>query len=124
MYVRSNKINSPLNCISQVLVIVLKNRSNEIRSNEIRIRRELPVNDLKQFLQRILQEIMNKKYLNNWTLGRQIICPSEPECYILDFRISSMSSILNHFGIFSIDILFTMQSLVLRKSLKRKSFLF
>ena len=26
-----------------MLVIVLKNRSNEIRSNEIRIRRELPV---------------------------------------------------------------------------------
>ena len=31
------------NRISQILVIVLKNRSNEIRSNEIRIRRELPV---------------------------------------------------------------------------------
>ena len=29
--------------ISQILVIVLKNRSNEIRSNEIRIRQELPV---------------------------------------------------------------------------------
>ena len=28
---------------SQILVIVLKNRINEIRSNEIRIRRELPV---------------------------------------------------------------------------------
>ena len=26
-----------------MLVVVLKNRSNEIRSNEIRIRRELPV---------------------------------------------------------------------------------
>ena len=42
-YVRSNKIYSPKNRISQILVIVLKNRSNEIRSNEIRIRRELPV---------------------------------------------------------------------------------
>ena len=31
------------NRISQILVIVLKNRSNEIRSNEIRIRQELPV---------------------------------------------------------------------------------
>ena len=30
------------NRISQILVIVLKNRSNEIRNNEIRIRRELP----------------------------------------------------------------------------------
>ena len=39
----SNKIFSPKNCISQILVIVLKNRSNEIRSNEIRIRQELPV---------------------------------------------------------------------------------
>ena len=29
--------------ISQILIIVLKNRSNEIRINEIRIRRELPV---------------------------------------------------------------------------------
>ena len=28
---------------SKILVIVLKNRSNEIRSNGIRIRRELPV---------------------------------------------------------------------------------
>ena len=34
---------SPKNHNSQILVIVLKNRSNEIRSNEIRIRRELPV---------------------------------------------------------------------------------
>ena len=42
-YVRSNKINGPLNRISQILVIVLKNRSYEIRSNEIRIRREPPV---------------------------------------------------------------------------------
>ena len=47
-YVRSNKINSPKNSISQILVIALKNRSNEIRSNEIcsnelRMRRELPV---------------------------------------------------------------------------------
>ena len=42
-YVRSNKINSPKNSISQILVIALKNRSNEIRSNEIRIRQELPV---------------------------------------------------------------------------------
>jgi hypothetical protein len=33
-----NKINSPYIGISQILVIVLKNRSNEIR-----IRRELPV---------------------------------------------------------------------------------
>ena len=31
------------NRISQILVIALKNRSNEIRSNENRIRRELPV---------------------------------------------------------------------------------
>ena len=31
------------NRISQILVIVLKNRSNEISSNEIRIRQELPV---------------------------------------------------------------------------------
>ena len=31
------------NRISQILVIVLKNRSNEICSNEIRIRQELPV---------------------------------------------------------------------------------
>ena len=47
-YVRSNKINSLYIRISQILVIVLKNRSNEIRSNEIRIRQELPVsgNDL------------------------------------------------------------------------------
>ena len=37
-YVRSNKIFSPKNRISQILVIVLKNRSNEIR-----IRQELPV---------------------------------------------------------------------------------
>ena len=29
--------------ISQILVLVLKNGSNEIRSNEISIRRELPV---------------------------------------------------------------------------------
>ena len=42
-YVGSNKINSPWNRISQILVIVLKNRSNEIRSNEICIRQEPPV---------------------------------------------------------------------------------
>ena len=42
-YVHSNKIFSPKNRIRQILVIVLKNRRNEIRSNEIRIRRELPV---------------------------------------------------------------------------------
>ena len=42
-YVRSNKIFSPKNRISQILAIVLKNRSNEIFSNEVRIRRELPV---------------------------------------------------------------------------------
>ena len=42
-YVRSNKIFSPKNRISQILVIVLKNRINETRSNEIRIRRELLV---------------------------------------------------------------------------------
>ena len=30
------------NRIRQILVMVLKNRSNEIGSNEIRIRRELP----------------------------------------------------------------------------------
>ena len=42
-YVRSKKIFSPINRISQTLVIVLKNHSNEIRSNEICIRRELPV---------------------------------------------------------------------------------
>ena len=36
-------MNSPKNRISQILVIVLKNRSNEIRRNEIRIRREPPV---------------------------------------------------------------------------------
>ena len=36
-------MNSPKNSISQILVIALKNRSNEIRSNEIRIRQELPV---------------------------------------------------------------------------------
>ena len=42
-YVRSNKINSLLNRISQILVIVFKNRINEIRSNEIRIRQEHPV---------------------------------------------------------------------------------
>ena len=29
--------------MSQILVIVLKNRSNEIRGNEIRIKQELPV---------------------------------------------------------------------------------
>ena len=46
-YVRSNKINSPWNCISQILVIVLKNCSNEIRSNEIHIRQELPVRSSK-----------------------------------------------------------------------------
>ena len=39
------------NRISQILVIVLKNRSNEIRSNEIcsneiRIRQKLPVNEI------------------------------------------------------------------------------
>ena len=32
-----------LNRISYILYIVLKNRSNEIGSNEIRIRQELPV---------------------------------------------------------------------------------
>jgi len=37
-HVRSNKINSPKNRTSQILVIALKNRSNEIR-----IRQELPV---------------------------------------------------------------------------------
>ena len=42
-YVCSNKIFSPKNRISQILVIVLKNCSNEIHSNEIPIRRELPV---------------------------------------------------------------------------------
>ena len=42
-YVRSNKITSLKNRISQILVIVLKNRSNKIRSNEIRIRQEPPV---------------------------------------------------------------------------------
>ena len=36
-------LHSPKNCISQILVLVLKNRSNEIRSNEIRISQELPV---------------------------------------------------------------------------------
>ena len=36
-------MNSPKTRISQILVIVLKNRSNEIRSNEILIRQELPV---------------------------------------------------------------------------------
>ena len=35
---------APKNRISQILVIVLKNRSNEIRSNEIRIRQEPPEN--------------------------------------------------------------------------------
>ena len=54
-YVRSNKIFSPKNRISQILVIVLKNRSNEIRSNEIRIRQELPV-------------IVMRKYCLLWTL--------------------------------------------------------
>ena len=43
LYVRSNKISSLKNRISQILVIVLKIRSNGICSNEIRIRRELPV---------------------------------------------------------------------------------
>ena len=43
LYVQSNKINSPKNGSSQILVIALKNRSNEICSNEICIRRELPV---------------------------------------------------------------------------------
>ena len=42
-YVRSNKMFSPKNGISQILVIVLINRSNEICSNEIRIRRGPPV---------------------------------------------------------------------------------
>ena len=37
------KLLAQKNCISKILVIVLKNRSNEIRSNEIRIRQELPV---------------------------------------------------------------------------------
>ena len=32
-----------MNNISTILVIVLKNRSNEIRNNEIRIKQELPV---------------------------------------------------------------------------------
>ena len=36
-------INSPQNRISKIIVVVLKNRSNKIRSNEIRIRQELPV---------------------------------------------------------------------------------
>ena len=40
---RSNEIKVAKNRISQILVIVLKNRINEICSNEIRIRRELPV---------------------------------------------------------------------------------
>ena len=35
--------NSQRNHISQILVIVFKNRNNEIRSNEIRIKQELPV---------------------------------------------------------------------------------
>ena len=43
MYVRSNKMNSLYNRISQILAIALKNRNNEICSNEIRIRQELPV---------------------------------------------------------------------------------
>ena len=42
-YVSSNKIFSPKNRIIQILVIVLKNRSNKIRSNEIHIRQELSV---------------------------------------------------------------------------------
>ena len=40
MYVVAKRI---ANHIGQILVIVLKNRSNDIRSNEIRIKRELPV---------------------------------------------------------------------------------
>ena len=38
------------NRISQILVIVLKKRSNEIRSNEIRIRQEPPVHTIKIML--------------------------------------------------------------------------
>ena len=57
-YVRSNKIFSPKHRISQILVIVLKNRSNEIRSNEIRIRRELPLEAI------YLQNHRNRRNLN------------------------------------------------------------
>ena len=39
----SNKINSPKIALAKYFWKVLKNRSNEIRTNEIRIRRELPV---------------------------------------------------------------------------------
>ena len=47
---------------------------------------------MKVFLQRILQEIMKKKYLEHHTLGRRFICSigqaTERE-FILDWRISS-----------------------------------
>ena len=45
---------------------------------------------LKQFLQKILQEIMKKKlYFEHQTIGQQVICPSEPAYYIVDCRIFS-----------------------------------
>ena len=46
-------------------------------------------NKLKPFLQRILQEIMKKKYLEHQMVGRRVICPSEPAYHIVDCRISS-----------------------------------
>ena len=52
-------------------------------------------NKLKQFLQRILQEIMKKDnmYLEHQTLGRSVICPRDPAnqhiiLKIVEFQIS------------------------------------
>ena len=41
-------------------------------------------------MQRILQEIMKKRYLEHQTLGRRVICPSKPAYYIVDCRISGL----------------------------------
>ena len=55
---------------------------------------------MKVFLQRILQEIMKKKwYLEHQTLGRQFICPIGPGTeheFILDWRISKEQQIIDY----------------------------
>ena len=44
------------------------------------------------FLQRICKKLWKKKCLEHQTLGRRVICSSEPSYYIVDCRISNNES--------------------------------